>query len=196
MFYDMSTLDIKSQSLEIKDYAVPTGFILNRFYLDKSAPNHGAAALPERCHHLIMTKAMRKRGTGRLFIPPELEEYANRIYAGFEGIAVNGETQAPIDDTPKLFTYPEHSYAECVEALPETLPEVASINFWLNMALPSCGERYEQAKAKGFRFTGFQMLCGNGEYILLNRSGDFEKALGEANILPEFEWMRDVVRSL
>jgi hypothetical protein len=89
MFYDMSTLDIKSQSLEFKDYAVPTGFVLNRFYLDKSAPNHSTAAvLPERCHHLIMTKAMRKRGTGRLYIPPELEECTNRVYASFEGIEV------------------------------------------------------------------------------------------------------------
>jgi hypothetical protein len=101
-----------------------------------------------------------------------------------------------VDDTPKLFTYSEHSYAECVEILPETLPDCASINFWLNMASPSCPERYEQAKARGFRFTDFQMLCGNGEYIMLHRSQDFKKAVGEANILPEFEWMRDVVRSL
>jgi predicted N-acetyltransferase YhbS len=188
------TLDDKSQRTELGFGYSPTGLLLNNFPIDHTAPAFVGLKLPSRHTQLIMPKALAKRETGRLYIPEEIADDVRAIYAEL-GVAVGGADVA-VREERNASDYPMFGYVEYNGALPDVLPERETYTLFLNMNSPDCPVKYDQAKARGFFYTGLQPLATDAERLVMHRSETASEALESIAIIPEYAQRLQVIKGL
>ncbi|MDR0957960.1 MAG: GNAT family N-acetyltransferase [Clostridiales bacterium] len=190
LIYNAITLDTISQKIEAADGFIPTGILLNRFKYDQETENLKNMDIPLRRHHLVMVKPIDKKITENIFVPHELESI---VYDVYKKIGVKFYENKSEKSYRQLFDYPEHNYADFIGFLPDDSQMRESVNVWLNMNSGDCPALYEEAKKRGFVFSGIQPLSDKGEFLIMHRSGRFKEALHEAKTIPEFNYLKEVL---
>jgi GNAT superfamily N-acetyltransferase len=188
------TFDNRSQRFEISTGYRPTGVILNNYPIDHDAHGFAGLRLPSRYTHLIMSKTLSKRETGRLYIPREVEDDVCAIYREL-GVAIS-DADVKTSDHRDITDHPEYGYTEYMGALPDALPERSAYNLFLNLNDPGCLREYDRAKTRGFFYTGLQPLAADAEYLIMHRSESASEAIEAAVTIPQFSGHLNFIKEL
>jgi hypothetical protein len=191
IYYVSVTKNTKVQESEYRAGAFPCGLILDKY------ENYVQDGLQKGLQLLVMSRPVKKRAVEKLFIPTEIEADALAMYASM-GITL---TDTPAQNIPEPMRAQIKAYhsLEFFTELPREFDKTAHVNLYLNMTDEYCIEKYEEARDKGFFFTGFKPLQTNAEYIILHRPPVPERffaALGETRTLEAFAPLREKITKL
>jgi GNAT superfamily N-acetyltransferase len=195
VFYSILTVRTLEEEREYENGCKPTGFALDRFLFDKSAPNlFGGETLPKRRHHLFLVLPVDKKETAKLFIPPALDSFVRQIYKTLNVKIGEKETEPPPGE---IVSYPDNDYTEVFGYVPEgfEIPDTAAANLFLDMTDPHTPEHYLRLRSGGWRFTGLKPLQETAEYIIMHK-GDINTGLDASLTLSAFESPKEEIRRL
>jgi GNAT superfamily N-acetyltransferase len=190
VFYSVLTTSLTEQNREYKNGFIPTGFALNRFLFDKTAPNLTVETTPLRRHHLYMVMPIEKRETAKLFIPPETETYVKLIYSQL-GVSIGDETIKAAPSETAI--YSEHDYTDYYGCMPDG-NATGFANVFLDMTDSETPKRYENLRQQGWHFTGIKPLQTEAEYLIMHK-GDIT-AINSTVTLPAFDTAKAIIRGI
>jgi RimJ/RimL family protein N-acetyltransferase len=178
LYAHVVTFNTYSQRELIKLGLRPVGIVPQRFCV-YSSETGGL----RRHSHIVMCRPFLKLETERLYIPPDLSDHIRSLYQGL-GVAI-GEAASDLEDSFRVNAFRQSGYYEFFGGLPDT--EAKSVTVFLNMAEPSCPERYAGLRIQGFVYTGIQPLLDKREYLIMHKAVRLAKNLAEIQTVPEFD---------
>jgi hypothetical protein len=191
IYFVCVTKTSRVQESEYRAGAFPCGLILDKY------ENYVNDGLQTGLQLLVMSRPVKKRVVEKLFLPPEIETEARDLYASM-GIALS-DIPARYLAAPIRASIDIYNSNEYFSRLSRDYDKTRHINLYLNMLDEDCPENYENAKEKGFFFTGFKPLQTDAEYIIMHRPpcpSRFFEALAEAQTLDAFAPLRAKITKL